>query len=409
MISHPPRRQLSARPSTAEENGMMNTLPRWTAIDVAFLRRSRGVAAALAFALGTGSVTFAYAVDCYTEIDPIFYQTDVRSLIHAVTPADAERIRGELIAYIWKAPALPEALPEVQTNVANPFADLPNPPNVARIDQLTVSMDGFVSRMFLFVPAHGRRKLVIFQQGHANDLASTNGDETVRFFLERRYAVLVVHMPLYGLNTGPFPGGGVHDPMFTLESPTLSPFKYFLEPIVRAVNYARQVLRYRDVHMIGISGGGWTTTLSAALDPRIRVSVPVAGTLPLYLRREDVDCSRGELGDLEQYHPVLYSMVDYLDLYLLGSYGSRRGQLQVLNQYDSCCFWGVTFLTYRDIVKDVAAGLRRGKYDVFLDSSHSSHLISQYALDNGILPFLRKRRLRREDRASGPEARKGFP
>ena len=298
-----------------------------------------------------------------------------------------------MIAYIWKAPALPEDLPEVQTGVANPFPDLPDPPNLTRIDQLTVSMDGFESRMFLFLPAHARRRLVIFQQGHADDLASTNGDGAVRFFLERRYPVLVVHMPLYGLNTGPFPHGGYHDPMFTLESPTLSPFKYFLEPIVRAVNYVREVLRYRTVHMIGVSGGGWTTTLSAALDPRIRVSFPVAGTLLLYLRRQDVYCSRGDWGDLEQHHQVLYSMVDYLDLYILGSYGYRRGQLQVLNQYDSCCFWGVRFLTYRDIVKDVGAGLRRGRYDVFLDSSHFSHLISQHALDNGILPFLKRRRL----------------
>jgi len=142
----------------------------------------------------------------------------------------------------------------VQTGVANPFPDLADPPNLERIDELTVSMDGFTSRMFLFVPVHARRRLMIFQQGHFLDLASSNGDGTVRFFLERRYPVLVVHMPLYGLNTGPFPGNGYHDPMFTLESPTLSPFKYFLEPIVRAVSYAQQVLRSRRVDMIGISG-----------------------------------------------------------------------------------------------------------------------------------------------------------
>jgi hypothetical protein len=354
---------------------------------------TRRLAATLALAFALGAAASARATDCYTEIDPVFWETDVRSLIHAVTPADIERIRGELITYIWKAPALPDALPDVQTDVANPFADLPDPLNLKRIDELTVSMDGFTSRMFLFLPARGVRRLMIFQQGHANDLASSNGDETVRFFLERRYAVLVVHMPLYGLNTGPFPGGGIHDPMFTLETPTLSPFKYFLEPIVRAVNYAQQVLRYRRVHMIGISGGGWTTTLSAALDPRIRVSFPVAGTLPMYLRRQDVYCSRGDWGDLEQHHPVLYSMVDYLDLYILGSYGRRRGQLQVLNQYDSCCFWGVRYLTYRDILKEVVAGLGRAKYDIFLDSSHTSHLISRNALDEGILPFLRRRHL----------------
>ena len=113
----------------------------------------------------------------------------------------------------------------------------------------------------------------------------------------------------------------------------------------------------------------------------------------MYLRRQEVYCSRGDWGDLEQHHPVLYSMVDYLDLYILGTYGRGRGQLQVLSQYDSCCFWGVRYLTYRDILKGVVRGLRRGKYDIFLDSSHTSHLISRYALDEGILPFLRRRRL----------------
>jgi len=333
----------------------------------------------------------AFGLDCYTEIDPLYLQTDVRSLVSAVDPAQAESIRTELIEYIWKSPQLPRTLPVVEYNVANPFSDLPDPPNLARIDRLTVSMDGFVSRMYLFVPVRARHRLVIFQQGHAHDLASTNGAETVQLFLQRRFPVVVVHMPLLGTNTGPPAMGTDHDAMFTLETPSLSPLKYFLEPVVRAVNYARQVRDARRVHMIGISGGGWTTTLMAALDPRINVSFPVAGTLPNYLRNQASPCSQPDKGDFEQYHPVFYSMVDYLDLYILGSVGPRRGQLQVLNQYDSCCFRGVRYRTYEDIVKTIVADFPRGKYDVFLDSSHTSHLISRHALDDAIFPFLRRR------------------
>ena len=29
--------------------------------------------------------------------------------------------------------------------------------------------------------------------------------------------------------------------------------------------------------MIGLSGGGWTTAVEAAIDPRIKLSIPVAG------------------------------------------------------------------------------------------------------------------------------------
>ena len=75
---------------------------------------------------------------------------------------------------------------------------------MSRIDQLTVTMNDFVSRMYLFLPYHPRRRLMILHQGHTFDVADANGAGTIRFFLERRYPVLVVNMPLYGPNTGPW-------------------------------------------------------------------------------------------------------------------------------------------------------------------------------------------------------------
>ena len=43
--------------------------------------------------------------------------------------------------------------------------------------------------------------------------------------------------------------------------PMLCAVKFFLEPVVRAVNYAVNVLGYKKVAMTGLSGGGWTTVL----------------------------------------------------------------------------------------------------------------------------------------------------
>jgi hypothetical protein len=132
--------------------------------------------------------------------------------------------------------------------------------------------------------------------------------------------------------------------------------------------------------------------VAAAVDPRIRVSVAVAGSLPLYLRTPPCASDR-ETGDFEQHHEPLFAIADYLDLYVLASHGFARAHLQVLNQYDACCFSGIRFLTYRDVVKDVVRGLNRGRYDVFLDSSHHQHQISPRALIDAIYPFLRRRRL----------------
>ena len=45
--------------------------------------------------------------------------------------------------------------------------------------------------------------------------------------------------------------------------------------------------------MIGISGGGWTTTVYPAIDTRISESFSVAGSLPLSLRNTIEDNGRG--------------------------------------------------------------------------------------------------------------------
>ena len=131
--------------------------------------------------------------------------------------------------------------------------------------------------------------------------------------------------------------------------------------------------------MTGISGGGWTTTLCAAIDPRIERSYPVAGSHPNYLRVTKVN-GKNSIGDYEQYAPELYRVANYLELYILGSYGQNRGQLQILNEFDTCCFFGTGYTTYEDIVKKRVKNLGKGSYDVFLDSSHQEHKISDQAL-----------------------------
>jgi hypothetical protein len=128
--------------------------------------------------------------------------------------------------------------------------------------------------------------------------------------------------------------------------------------------------------MVGISGGGWTTTMSAAVDTRIKKSFPVAGSLPIYLRSD----SRNDWGDYEQTESNFYNTVNYLELYILGAYGAGRKQLQLLNKYDSCCYEGIKWQTYKDTVRSRIFELGLGEYDLFMDDTHKQHQISKTAM-----------------------------
>ena len=329
-------------------------------------------------------------LDQFDDIDPSVLNVDVPSLLHIRTDEDVARVRTELIAFIWKNDGqLPNA-----SDVVRAAADLPPPLAMcpATCETLTIEMtNGFKSVVHHFQPKKPTRKLALFHQGHDDNVWSGGGAETVTFLLDRGYAVMVFQMPLFGDNKPFAPAGvGSHNAMEQLVARDLEPIRYFVEPVAVALNYSAKQFAHDDVVMIGLSGGGWTTTLYAALDPRVRLSFPVAGTLPDYLRVGRT----GDKGDWEQYYPALYRIANYLDLYVMGASGPGRKQRQVLNKFDSCCFWGVGYRTYEKHVQEAVGESGAGGFDVYLDESHRSHLVSQDTLKRAIGPLLEEARTR---------------
>ena len=106
------------------------------------------------------------------------------------------------------------------------------------------------------------------------------------------------------------------------------------------------------------------------------MAAPVAGSLPLWLRSGQ----RADWGDWEQSIPELYRVMNYLELYVLGASGPGRGQLQVLNQYDPCCFAGVRSRVYETVVAERVASMGAGGFAVLIDDSHAAHAISPIAV-----------------------------
>jgi hypothetical protein len=316
----------------------------------------------------------------FERIDEHYCQTDVNSLIGITDAGDINARRKGLVNFVWGKKGFPaRKLPvKIDKNISDDrYAELPKS-SLRQIDRITVGMDyGLESIIYHFHPRKINNRLMVYHQGHRGDFIT--GIETIKALLNKGYAVMGVSMPLLGMNNQPV----VHLERFGRFHVTKhahlklldNPISFFLEPITVALNHAES-FKYSRIGMIGISGGGWTTTLYASVDPRIRHSYPVAGSLPIYLRSD----SGRDWGDYEQTLPDLYEIANYPELYVMGSYGEGRRQLQILNQYDSCCFAGIKYRTYEGAVKQAVKRLGKGEFDVFLDDTHKEHKISEEVL-----------------------------
>jgi hypothetical protein len=328
--------------------------------------------------------------------------------ISIMTARDVAEKRRALIRYIWGDDGFPDKrLPTaVQTNVPSPVGHLTG---LQRVDELRIDLaPGLQGLVYHFVPERPNREAVVVHHGHActlDDDPSSNDvgyglQRTIHALLREGYGVLGGFMP----HSRPGDCTGGHDALFATKT-TGSPMKYFLEPVAVSLNYLGKRSRadhfpnYREFHMTGLSGGGWTTTVYAAIDPRIRCSVPVAGTIPLYLR------SGGSVGDREQYEASFYGIAGYPDLYVLGAQGRGRSQVQILVRRDDCCFgqaqhtaatagqpYADAMRNYERRVRATLDSLGRGSFRLEIDESAPSHMISHHAIRDVLLPALRQAR-----------------
>ncbi len=303
--------------------------------------------------------------------------TDALIRLERISPRELAAKRQRLIEFIWKEAGFPSV--KHPHAIAKDFSDsrFALLDDLASVQRIEVLMEfGVNSVIYLFRPHDANGQLLIYHQGH--DGGFLLGLDTIHFFVQHGYVVAAFAMPLLGMNGRPsfkIPDGTLalpqHGAFQFLESDAFSPLKFFIEPVAVFLNYALEEYDYDSVAMVGLSGGGWTTTLAAALDPRIARSYPVAGSLPLFF---------ASARDYEQTHPGFYALANYLELYVLGTYGGARRQIQVLNRYDPCCFDGTGYRLYVDQVARTSERVGNGSFSVFLDETHREHKISEAAL-----------------------------
>jgi hypothetical protein len=272
------------------------------------------------------------------------------------TAAQADARRAALVQKVWGTPAIDTAQ-GVDTDTAPTVIDVSPLPAGVTVREYRITMPtsggvpisggpaavvGFATH---YLPATPTAKLAIVNPGHTCHYNSNpnQDNQAVIDLLNDGYAVLATYMPYYN----PVQCGLSHDQLFDPASnfrPAggAHPLIYFLDTVRRGLNYAIAHYGYTEIKMAGLSGGGWTTTLYAALDARITTGVPIAGSEPFTLRnpsdaeQEDVP-SRGN--DFFRFFRNGHQLVTgYKDLFVLGGYGVSRRLVQVLNRNDDCCF-----------------------------------------------------------------------
>jgi hypothetical protein len=238
---------------------------------------------------------------------------------------------------------------------------------------------------YLFTPTISNKKLVIFHQGH-DEQDFLEDKSKISEFLDNGFSVLIFSLPVHGMNNEPileFERFGKlrlnsHNHFNLIDNEYFHPLKFFVEPIIVSLNYVEQNLDYDNYYMVGLSGGGWTTTLTSALDHRISKNYSIAGSFPLYMKSD-----RLNFGDYEQSKPELYSIATYEELYIMSSFYTDQRSVQIFIYNDPCCFQAELYekFPYGDAIQDQLDILGGGgKFSVFLDSSTRVHEVSDHAL-----------------------------
>jgi hypothetical protein len=193
--------------------------------------------------------------------------------------------------------------------------------NLSKVEKLTIPGEADVKvKPRLWTPNGARTDVVALIWAGHDAGAANNGirDFALQPLLTAGVTVVTMVLP-DGANDYTSGGPSQHGANQT-------PYAKWARQAVVAINTLLAMYPGAKVLMTGISGGGWATTLCAALDPRITTSVQFVGSIPEFIYVNV---------DYEQW--LTQITANYLDLYLLASANGRRHR-QVLHENDDAGF-----------------------------------------------------------------------
>ena len=308
-------------------------------------------------------------------------EVDFDQLIQVRDAAAVASKRAQLRDYIWGRDQPHSRSRPIQPPSAEALSYLGMAMGVPDLSLVVDGRYGYRGEAFVWFAKTKSDCLFVYAQGHGKELLNANHRnerQLLKEVLTGGCDILVVSMPLLGVTQkalrattrfGPLVAQ-THDDLAYLEADDFNPLSLFFVHIRAAIDELQSVGKYHRITMAGLSGGGWTTTVYAAIDPRVNASVSVAGSLPVMFRLLD---QRND-GDWEQRNGGLLKIADYLDLYVLGAAGNRRAEL-VYNYNDVCCFGGNAALAFEPALIRAVKRLN-GQVGVTVDDTSFGHAMS---------------------------------
>jgi hypothetical protein len=306
-------------------------------------------------------------------------------LFHFDTVEELDVLRINVIDWMTKGKGLSNDLMTlVSSDIPNDAYNAPNRgsfTNLAQIDKYQSVLSTstvFTNYIYHYVPTTKTNKSVLVMHGHADSWGLNGIDFVLLDLVQAGHDVFVMYMPGNAENTPDQGGGTLHDGYVSLESSTLNPMYAFVKQSIDCINWIEaNLLSNTFIAMCGVSGGGWATTLTAAIETRIEKSFEFSGTLPMYLR--DLDAASS--GDYEQGHNGISSLVthfyndicSYFDLYSLCAQDREHRQIQ--NTNDTCCFRGIGYDNYEAMINGRVA-VFGGFFDYISEAGAALHTVS---------------------------------
>jgi len=336
----------------------------------------------------------------YDDLRPEHLNADVSANLSIDDNDAAQEARRRLVQVIWGQSELPRDLfpHKVRKNLLRykPLTDdcaeleckenetlqrlkcqlgrYENWPKLAGIDELLVNVGPvYTASMAYFRPKTPNGTLVIYQNGYASTYHHQY--RHIERLINRGFTVIAANHVGYGDNYCPLNsdasawcdiGWGRFDKPL--------PMRIHFSPLVAAINYGKKESEFKQVAMLGLSAGGWLTSVMAAVDPRIDFSYPVAGFMPPFLQEN------GELPPNQTYKP-LFEAASMLDQFILAADQPGRRQIQYFNRYDRCCYANTRALIYLPEINSRIQAVNGGAFDVRIDVSHARHKISRWAIE----------------------------